>query len=57
MFPNRETAIQELELAERLNPGPWVSHSYNAAAGGRNRSPRIGSTLDTGKSLCVRPAA
>ena len=31
MFPNKETAIQELELAVKLNPGKWVEHSFNVA--------------------------
>ena len=31
MFPNKENAIMELELAGQLNPGPWTSHSYNVA--------------------------
>ncbi len=29
MFPNRETAKRELELAGKLNPGPWIEHSEN----------------------------
>ncbi|HBG5345669.1 TPA: HDOD domain-containing protein [Clostridioides difficile] len=31
MFPNKETAIEELELADKMNPGPWIRHSYNVA--------------------------
>lgn len=31
MFPTREEAIKELELAGELNPGPWTAHSYNVA--------------------------
>lgn len=31
MFPSREIAIDELELAGKMNPGPWVNHSYNVA--------------------------
>ena len=31
MFPNRDTAIKELEIASEKNPGPWTEHSYNAA--------------------------
>ena len=30
MFPTIEEARKELELAEKLNPGPWVKHSINA---------------------------
>lgn len=31
MFPNRERALSELELAEKMNPGPWTDHSKNVA--------------------------
>ena len=31
MFPDRDTAIKELEIAGEMNPGPWTEHSYNAA--------------------------
>ena len=31
MYPNRERAIKELEIAEKLNSGLWVKHSYNVA--------------------------
>lgn len=31
MFPCKNDAVSELELAGRLNPGAWVQHSYNAA--------------------------
>lgn len=31
MFPNRENAIAELELAGQLNPGSWINHSCNVA--------------------------
>jgi Predicted HD superfamily hydrolase involved in NAD metabolism len=29
MFPNREMAEKELEIAGQLNPGPWTEHSIN----------------------------
>ena len=35
MFPNRKTAIAELELAGKMNPGPWTKHSYNVAEAAR----------------------
>ena len=35
MFPDRKTAIAELELAGKLNPGPWTKHSYNVAEAAR----------------------
>ena len=31
MFPSKEIAISELELAGKMNPGLWVNHSYNVA--------------------------
>lgn len=31
MFPNRETALAELALAEKMNPGPWTDHSRHVA--------------------------
>lgn len=31
MFPNRETALHELELAGKMNAGKWVAHSHNVA--------------------------
>lgn len=35
MLPSRGKAIQELELAGRMNPGPWRAHSYNVANAAR----------------------
>lgn len=32
MIPNRKTAEDELKVAGRLNPGPWVKHSLNVGA-------------------------
>lgn len=29
MYPNKEIAIEELEVAGKMNPGPWIKHSYN----------------------------
>lgn len=31
MFPDKETAIYELETAGKMNPGRWTAHSYNVA--------------------------
>lgn len=31
MFPERDTAVKELEIAGEMNPGPWIEHSYNVA--------------------------
>ena len=35
MFTNKEIAIQELEIAEQMNPGLWTKHSYNVANAAR----------------------
>lgn len=35
MFPDKKTAIAELELAGEMNPGPWTKHSYNVAEAAR----------------------
>lgn len=31
MYPNRQEALRELELAGRMNPGMWTAHSLNVA--------------------------
>lgn len=31
MFPSRNVAQLELEIAGQMNPGPWTNHSYNVA--------------------------
>lgn len=31
MYPNKEIAIEELEVAGKMNPCPWIKHSYNVA--------------------------
>lgn len=31
MYPTRETAAAELELAGKMNPGPWTRHSLHTA--------------------------
>lgn len=31
MFPDKKIAIEELEIAEKLNPGPWIKHVLNVA--------------------------
>lgn len=32
MYPNKMTALFELETAEKMNPGPWVEHVKNVAS-------------------------
>lgn len=41
MFPSIETSKKELELAGKLNPGPWVKHSINAGIAARNIAEKI----------------
>lgn len=31
MFPSKDIAIRELEIAGNMNPGPWTEHSLNVA--------------------------
>ena len=31
MYPNKDIALQELEIATHLNPGLWIDHSRNVA--------------------------
>lgn len=35
MLPDIDTALQELETAGKLNPGPWTDHSRNVALAAR----------------------
>lgn len=41
MLPTAEEALNELEIAEKLNPGPWVKHSINVGIAARNIAERI----------------
>ena len=41
MFPSAQDAIKELEIAGRLNPGPWVKHSENVGIAARNIAEKI----------------
>jgi hypothetical protein len=36
MLPSIDEAIKELEIAEKLNPRPWVKHSMNVGLAARN---------------------
>ena len=31
MFPEKEIALHELDIAGGMNPGPWTAHSQNVA--------------------------
>ena len=41
MLPSIDEAIKELEIAGKLNPGPWVKHSMNVGVTARNIAERI----------------
>ena len=41
MSPSIDEAIKELEIAEKLNPGPWVKHSINVGLAARNIAEKI----------------
>lgn len=41
MMPTREEAEQELELAGKRNPGPWIRHSYNTGIAARNIAEKV----------------
>ena len=49
MMPTREEAEQELELAGKRNPGPWIRHSYNTGIAARNIAEKVPS-LDAGRA-------
>lgn len=35
MLPDKDTALKELEIAGKMNPGPWTEHSLNVAEAAR----------------------
>ncbi|MBO4440403.1 MAG: HDOD domain-containing protein [Spirochaetaceae bacterium] len=41
MLPTIEEAMHELEVAGKLNPGPWVKHSINVGIAARNIAEKI----------------
>ena len=41
MFPSVKEALEELEIARNLNPGPWVDHSKNVGIAARNITQKI----------------
>ena len=41
MLPTAEQALEELKLAEKLNPGPWVRHSVNVGIAARNIAEKV----------------
>lgn len=49
MFPTKEEALKELEIAEKMNPGPWVDHVKNVGLAAENIAKASG--LDPEKAL------
>lgn len=41
MLPTRDEALKELEIAGRLNPGPWTKHSLNVGIAAENIARKI----------------
>ncbi len=41
MLPTVDEAMNELKLAEELNPGPWVRHSVNVGIAARNIAEKV----------------
>ena len=41
MLPTKEQAIRELQIAEAMNPGPWVKHSKNVGIAAGNIAEKI----------------
>lgn len=41
MYPDIETAKEELRIAGELNPGPWIKHSLNTGIAARNIAQKV----------------
>lgn len=41
MLPTKEQALQELTVAGRLNPGPWIQHSINVGLAAKNIAEKV----------------
>lgn len=50
MFPDKTTALYELEAAGKMNPGPWTAHSRNVAGAAQLIADRCAG-LDSNKAL------
>lgn len=50
MYPTKEAALYELELAASMNFGPWVAHSQNAASAAERIAERC-PTMDSEKAF------
>ncbi|HKL79540.1 MAG TPA: HD domain-containing protein [Mobilitalea sp.] len=52
MLPSVQEAEKELQIAETLNPGPWIKHSLNVGIAARNIAEKIPG-LDKDKAYIV----
>ena len=52
MLPTREEALNELKIAEEMNPGPWAKHSINVGIAARNIAEKIPG-MDSEKAYIV----
>ena len=52
MLPTIEEAKIELEIAEKLNPGPWIEHSLNVGIAARNIAKKVPG-MDANKAYIV----
>lgn len=50
MLPDIDTALKELEIAGKMNPGPWTEHSLNVAKAAKLISEHCGN-LDSNKAF------
>ena len=41
MLPTIDEALKELEIAGRMNPGPWVGHSKNTGLAAGNIAEKV----------------
>ena len=49
MYPDKEAALKELEIAGEMNPGKWVDHSLHVAMAAEHIANAVG-TLDADKA-------
>jgi len=52
MIPSLERATEELHIAEKMNPGPWIKHSINVGIAARNIAEKVGG-MDAEKAYIV----
>ena len=58
MLPTIKEAKSELEIAEKLNPGPWIEHSLNVGIAARNIAKKVPGMDETSALLSfLRTAA